>query len=197
MEVLYENQRCSTFNFSFSADNLTESDFSLVGGAFSTPFGSKKTFDEVTLPVGTQNQWFWLTDWKIDISYPHVDKNGWLYATSFEVSDESWGVNVPVSFFSRSTWVRRRRWIRVRKQRIPLNVSSCQPSSSTEGDKQVSVSTGVYDNDYISQALALVRISSPKRRSSSASIRGLSTELESYEEAIQILLQGIKGIYQI
>jgi hypothetical protein len=182
-------------NFTFSGRHLTESDLSLVGGEFSTPFGGSKSFEEVKLPSESRNQWFWLTDWKVDMSYPGVDDHGWLYAPSFEVADDGWGMIITPSLFKRSTWVRRRRWIRVRKQRLSLSDTSPQSSSSPTKEP-----TGAYvvenDNDYITRALALVRgegSSSPKRRDSSASIRGLTAELEVYEEAIQILLQGMKS----
>jgi hypothetical protein len=194
LEVLHENQRCSIFNFKFSGNNLTEADCSLIGGVFSTPFGGRKSFEEVTLPSGSQNHWVWLTDWKVDMSYPDVDEQGWLYSTSFEVPDDSWGVIINPSFIKRSTWVRRRRWIRVRKQRLYLNASTPQ-SSGTPIKGRLNVVTVENGNDYISQALSMVKSSSPKRRNSSASVKGLTTEVEIYEEAIQILLQGIKSIF--
>lgn len=193
LEVLHENHRYSMLSFTFSGENLTESDCSLVGAVFSTPFGCSKSFDEVNLPSGSENQWFWLTDWKVDMSYPDIDENGWLYATSFEVSDDAWGPMVAPSLFQRSTWVRRRRWVRVRKQRLSL-IETPQHSSFVPDRENVTVGTMVDESDYILQASALVKPSSPKRRNSSASVRGLSTELELYDEAIQIILQGIKSI---
>ena len=185
--MIHENQRFSIFNYTFSVTNLTESDIGLIGGVFSTPFGRKKSLDEVLLPSSSQFEWFWLTEWKVDLLYPKADENGWLYATSFEVPDDSWGMQITPYLFSRSTYVRRRKWIRVRKRRISLTEPIIKNSGS---DNNLRITT---ENDYITEAVELVQSSSPKRRNSSASIKGLNAELELYDEGILVLINGLRS----
>lgn len=215
--TLHENQRSSSVlsNFglarpSFSAAALSKADSRGPWSDHAT--GKPKQKEEVRLPSANssssdQSHWFWLTDWQIDYSDPRVDPtSGWQYAKTFDDADDRW---TPVAPGSGSGWVRRRRWVRVMKRRMDLvngghqgnqdalvlsENARRQEEEDEQGDKQ----------DYLYRAEAIVRKMVQKSQVSKANptanqkdmvaqeLRSLTQKLRSYEEAIQILLAGIK-----
>jgi hypothetical protein len=200
LEIIHENQRASFFSNEYSSDNLTQSDLSLIGGSFSTSYGQRTTKEAVGLPNPESGRdedsgWFWLTDWKIDESFPNLDSQGWIYASSFEVREDEWGPEEPSRFLGLigGTWVRRRRWIRVRKRRVDLNNTGFPGFSRQFSETSVG---GIEEDGYIAEAKALVAQNldaDSSRRGSNASLRSLNQELNVYMEAINILICGMKG----
>jgi hypothetical protein len=200
LEIIHENQRASLFSNEFASDNLTQNDLSLIGGPYSTPYGQATSKESVRLPIHDSGRdgdsdWFWLTDWKIDKSFPNLDNHGWIYASSFEVREDEWGSQEPSRFMGLigGSWVRRRRWIRIRKRRVDLDNLGFPVFSRQFSETSV----GVYEEDgYIVEAKALVTQSldaDSNRRGSNASLGSLNQELNVYMEAINILITGIKS----
>jgi hypothetical protein len=96
---------------------------------------------EHVIQGGSERSHFWLSDWTLDLTDPRVNAaEGWQYATSFKERDENWtadppsalesllngsGVLTPSPYSSASgsqntTWVRRRRWVRVMRRRLDI-----------------------------------------------------------------------------
>jgi hypothetical protein len=90
---------------------------------------------------GAERSHFWLSDWTLDLTDPRVDATtGWQYATSFKEPDENWSADPPPSLErllngtgvltpgpispgvggQSTTWVRRRRWVRVMRRRLDI-----------------------------------------------------------------------------
>lgn len=220
--ILHENQRASSVfsnlgltRPSFSASSLFKTD--ARGPWCDHATGQRKQKDDVKLPTSPtsspdQSHWFWLTDWQIDYSDPRVDPtSGWQYAKTFEEEDDRW---TPVAPSSGSGWVRRRRWVRVMKRRMDLvngghqgnqdalllsENARRQEEEDEQGDKQ----------DYLYRAEAIVRKMVQQSQASKAQpssnanghiahdLRATTQKLRSYEEAIQILLAGIKCMFCI
>ncbi|RUS35352.1 FYVE zinc finger-domain-containing protein [Jimgerdemannia flammicorona] len=213
--IVHENQR-STSSFpllslarpQFSAQALSKSDTR-------SPWSlhpSSKPSSKYDVP---QRGWFWLTDWQIDYTDPHVDTNsGWQYARTFEEPDEAWVHMAPSSGFG---WVRRRRWIRVMKRRMDLiNGSGGENTQqeNTEEEEAIQQEQESSGMDYIERA-EVVLMNGKKRDTTNsgeeaedegfvlagdegrkgANLTVAREELKRYEEAIQILLTGIKGQY--
>ncbi|KAL0086430.1 hypothetical protein J3Q64DRAFT_1493803 [Phycomyces blakesleeanus] len=187
MVVLHENQRATSLlgisRPQFSAQALTKYDtrgpWSLYGS------GTPCSKNDVSLPKTSQSgmqKWFWLTDWQIDYSDPRIDPtSGWQYARSFDENGDGWTPVAPTAGFS---WVRRRRWVRVMKRRMDLT-NGAPPTD------------GTLDNDYLYQAEEIVQTAksdTPEVPDTVAStISRLTHEVRSYEEAVQLLLAGIKS----
>ncbi|TPX40223.1 hypothetical protein SeMB42_g06080 [Synchytrium endobioticum] len=169
IHVLHENQRCSFLSSKFSAQNLTKADYR----------GNWSTGQII-------RSWFWLTDWKVDLRHPNVDPfEGWQYAKSFDDDDEMWTPEMHLgSTMSMSGWVRRRRWIRVRKRRVDVSQLSSDVSS-------VSVSSGDGD-DYVGRATSVLVVSDDESDLSKRGSDSLKAELDSYGNALQILLGEIR-----
>lgn len=189
VELVHENQRCSMRTLNFRPDNLNAADLSLIGGPYSTPFGRSVTKESISLPE-SQN-WFWLTEWKVDASYPNLDEEGWSYAKSFEVKEDEWGKREPpYLLYVGGSWVRRRRWLRVRKKQLTLDQS---PSGLLRFDSDASLSGG--EDDYLEEAqraVANLADASNQRRGSIGSLNTLAQELHVYKSAIGILIRGIR-----
>ena len=192
LEIVHENQRTSSLSMDYSASYLTTSDINLIGGPFSTPYGRAIQKDEIELP---DSNWFWLTDWQVDTSYPNVDVDGWLYAYSFDIHDSLWNVKViPKLFgFLGGTLVRKRRWVRVRKKKMQLiprkPILIADQHSFHNQDDEV--------DSYLQQALALIESSIgsnvTESSESMASVDRMIKESQVYERAIVLLLEGMKG----
>jgi len=117
IEMVFENQRSSVLN-NFSSENLQKND---KCGPWSNRYGVPCSKEDVKLPKS--NEWFWMTDWIIDLKSPNVNKqDGWQYAKSFEEKPDSW-YNEPIKGISSIVGcVRRRIWIRIRKRKyVPNN----------------------------------------------------------------------------
>ncbi|OZJ07015.1 hypothetical protein BZG36_00018 [Bifiguratus adelaidae] len=191
--ILYENQRSQQSllaQFSkpvFSTSHLLPSD--TCGPWSSAATGRPMTKSEVQLPslhrsrAEQSGPWFWLTDWQLDYIHPKADpRTGWSYAHAFTDPDEEWTPTDPAT----GNWVRRRGWVRVMKKRLDMGEHSYQEDRRhwTSGE-------------YLERADELVR-----RASAHANLSGSDQEgnvvnarnrLKAYEDAIQILLGGLKA----
>lgn len=191
VEIIHENQRSGFLSNKYSSANLSRTD---TRGPWSAPSGTPMSREEVALPTVRASQtgqmvrgWFWLTDWKVDTKHPRVDgEEGWQYARAFDEPDAQW-VPAPLGSVLMGGWVRRRRWIRVRKRRLDVEVEGEEGASEgLEGDEAVGE-----DSDYVREAKALVE--GVPRATVESGVDGVREELGRYEEAIQLLLQGGKG----
>ncbi|TPX30946.1 hypothetical protein SmJEL517_g05626 [Synchytrium microbalum] len=192
IEILHENQRSTFLSSKFSPQNLTKADYR---GPWSTASGRPASFDTVHLPFKKDpvsgeiiRSWFWLSDWKVDLKHPIQDSEGWQYAKSLEDPDELWLSELPSGLLSvsgLSGFVRRRRYIRVRKRRV--NVNSLSDDSS-----QADHPSPPESNDYMARANAVLYTSEDELDLSRRDIVSLTNESSSYEQAIQILLSGLK-----
>jgi hypothetical protein len=96
---------------------------------------------EHAIQGGAERSHFWLSDWTLDLTDPRVDAiEGWQYAVSFKERDENWtadplpalerlmngsglltpGPYPPAVGSHNTTWVRRRRWVRVMRRRLDI-----------------------------------------------------------------------------
>jgi hypothetical protein len=66
---------------------------------------------KVALP---NTEWFWLTGWSIDGTFPCTAADGWSYAKQ---GDDHWYAEMPAK---PAGWVRKRRWMRIMKKRMDL-----------------------------------------------------------------------------
>lgn len=101
-EVVCENQRRRTLFNEFSATGLFPTDYH---GPFSDEQMQRKhaSLAGIWLPTG----WVWLDDaWRLDTNTGATDTHGWAYATNWSTG---W-----TSSSSPLTFVRRRRWVRLR-----------------------------------------------------------------------------------
>ncbi|KAK9762295.1 hypothetical protein K7432_012118 [Basidiobolus ranarum] len=136
--ILNENQRSPQTLLSrlasprFSIGTLSEigvHPWTLVNGSptsketIQLPFSNSET--------GLEEEWFWLTDWQIDLGHTKVDpEEGWQYAYSFDAPESKWYRSPPDAGLG-SSWVRRRRWIRVMKRKLDVyNMHIDLPSPS-------------------------------------------------------------------
>ncbi|KAI9319036.1 hypothetical protein BX666DRAFT_1922474, partial [Dichotomocladium elegans] len=188
MVILHENQRSSSLlglsRPHFSPNSISKND--RRGPWSHHPSGVPTSKDQVMLPSapgdGGGSNWFWLTDWHIDYSDPRVDPtSGWQYARSFGDNDEKWTPVAPTGGYG---WVRRRRWVRVMKRRMDL-----------ARGRPVEDHTRV---DYLEQAETLVRhIKDEQHRNDDVNeatdVLELTREVRVYEEAVQVLLAGMKN----
>ncbi|KAJ3034215.1 hypothetical protein HDV00_005262 [Rhizophlyctis rosea] len=187
VEIIHENQRSGFLSNKYSGANLTRND---TRGPWSAPSGTPMSRDEVVLPTvraAQSNQmvrgWFWLTDWKVDTKHPRVENaEGWQYARAFDEPDAQW-VPAPSGSVLMGGWVRRRRWIRVRKRRLDVEVEGGDGDGA--GNE---LSPEREESDYVVEAKTLVE-SFPKA-AIEAGVDGVKGELRRYEDAIQLLLQG-------
>lgn len=205
----------------FSPQALSKSD--LRGPWSLHPSGTPATKNEVKLPHvpssrSSQPGWFWLTDWQIDFTNPNVDAHyGWSYARTFEEPDDAWTHATPSSGFG---WVRRRRWVRVMKRRMDLvNRSGVENiQQDMEEEEGIGQDRDASGRDYVERAEAVLRSVKQKDIASTAeeaeddgflangerrkvnveaSTIEAEEEINRYNEAIQILLAGIKGQYAV
>ncbi|KAF9429702.1 hypothetical protein BGZ94_009787 [Podila epigama] len=200
--VVHENQRAiGSFPLSFmapkfSAGALTQQD---ICGPWSLANGRPSTKDDVHLPLisgsssgslgtkaSTQRGWFWLTEWTIDKTDPNIDSEGWQYGKSLTETNQVWSATAPTSG---ANWVRRRKWIRVMKKRVDMDKSNS--SASTVGtsllDDNNSASLEQVEDeqgDYIKRSNLALRVEE--------GFQDTKQELSRYQQAIQILLRGIK-----
>ncbi|KAJ1537210.1 hypothetical protein HK096_002339, partial [Nowakowskiella sp. JEL0078] len=184
LEIIHENQRSSSIlnasESSFSSKHLLRSD---SRGPFSTVYGKPMSLDEILLPVlksGDSNSlvrgWFWLTDWKVDENFEKAGKDGWSYARSFEETEDNWLKEHASGMKGVGSWVRRRRWIRVRKRR--LDVEKCEKPELGELHEFAKISE-VQVEGYVSRARRILNEGSNRR--------------DALDHAIQILLVGMKN----
>lgn len=188
--TIHENQRAvgsiasMLLTPKFSAGALTQQD---VCGPWSLPNGRPFTKDDVHLPLvpasgsstsknNMQRGWFWLTEWVIDKTDPNVDSEGWQYAKSLTEANQQWSAIPPTSG---SSWVRRRKWIRVMKKRMDL----VTPSTECEEESEEAMVQELAGN-YMKRASLALRLDDGFANS--------AQELARYRQAIQILLKGIK-----
>lgn len=184
IELMHENQRYSSLLHTigltsvvptadkFSADNLQRSD---LCGPWSDASGRPSTLASVHLPTDRLNTntnerlWYWLTDWTVDLAWRPCSTDGWLYSSDFQ--SKEWVADPGLG-----TMVRRRRWIRVRKQKrqtgTPLANSTTTPESTSA-------------TDYIQRAKDVI---APALAASSS----LGSRLLQLEYGIQVLLGGLQ-----
>ncbi|KAI9143162.1 hypothetical protein BKA69DRAFT_1062590, partial [Paraphysoderma sedebokerense] len=121
-EEVWENQRGTTLfgKPKFSSKSLLPTDrgpFSDVNGNF------KLEKEKIQLP---SPEWSWISDWAVDFS-GDVDSEGWMYAFNF--GNFPWSSNCGMT-----SYVRRRRWLRLRQKTVKKKVESqISISRSTEG----------------------------------------------------------------
>ncbi|KAI8339852.1 FYVE zinc finger-domain-containing protein [Chlamydoabsidia padenii] len=198
MVVLHENQRATSLlglsRPQFNASYLTKQD---VRGPWSLhPSGTPSSKDQVEPPrqkndTGRAN-WFWITDWQIDLSDPRIDPtSGWQYARSFEENDEAW---TPVAPTGGNGWVRRRRWVRVMNRQMDF-ASNHRHLGNNGYDLNIS------QDDYLATAEDMVQSfpmdisdlnDDDSNRTVGQRIQALTKELRAYEESVQLLLAGVK-----
>ncbi|KAJ3209717.1 hypothetical protein HDU67_005975 [Dinochytrium kinnereticum] len=195
LEMIHENQRSALFSTSrFSPENLTRHDSRGPWTRAGTTIETR--LQDVSLP----RDWFWLTEWRVDLKHPRVDPvSGWQYARDFGDADTVWTAS-PVGSAIVGGFVRRRRWIRVRRRRVDAvealgpNVDQLTLATGESRAATPSVDVGrAQEADYIVRAeLTLENLKSAVSRASTPLI-SLKEDLRRYEEAIQILLSGIKS----
>ncbi|CAG8620517.1 6067_t:CDS:2, partial [Ambispora gerdemannii] len=201
--VLHENQRASN---AFPILRGPAKYSPLVKGDSRGPWsdlsGIPTTKEDVQLPMSfissaasvvsnstsskQQKLWFWFSDWQIDFSHPRVDPQGWQYARSFDELDLMWIAAPPTSS---SSWVRRRRWIRVMKRKLDFKETSVYPSLLQP--------IKVYENhddstNYVKIAEDALNKGNGKGKAVSGPV-SVQDELTRHQEAISILLKGIKS----
>ncbi|KAJ3100790.1 hypothetical protein HDU96_010226 [Phlyctochytrium bullatum] len=198
LEVVFENQRSALFSSSrFSAEYLAKTD---VPPWMYARNGSEIQLGDVSLP----GEWFWLSDWKVDLRYPNVNSEGWQYARDFNAPESSWA-STPKGSTIVSGWVRRRRWIRVRKRRVNADDSvgisskglrpSVEMESSSQSVRRPSlIITKAQEADYIVRAEWTLQDLRSAVLKASDPVGKLKEDLRRYEEAIQIVLSGMKSI---
>lgn len=191
--TVHENQRAaSSFPLSlmapkFSAGALTQQD---VCGPWSLPNGRPSTKDDVHLPLmpvpgnpnsrsNMQRGWFWLTEWVMDKTEPNADNEGWQYGKSLVEANHQWTAISPTSG---GNWVRRRKWIRVMKKRLDLVASGDVSEGSEDGQPSFSLEMA---GNYIKRANLALRPND--------GFSDMAQELRRHRQAIQIILNGIKG----
>ncbi|KAI8600717.1 hypothetical protein EDD21DRAFT_126608 [Dissophora ornata] len=191
--TVHENQRASSsFPLSlmtpkFSASALAQQD---MCGPWSLPNGRPSTKDDVHLPLiassgasnaraNMQRGWFWLTEWVFDRTDPSIDSEGWQYGKSLTDANQQWSGTPPTSG---SNWVRRRKWIRVMKRRMDL-VSN--RGDVSEVDASQSQFSQELSGNYVKRADLALR--------PDEGFADSAQELARYRQAIQILLNGVKG----
>ncbi|TPX58554.1 hypothetical protein SpCBS45565_g07976 [Spizellomyces sp. 'palustris'] len=187
VEVIHENQRSGFLSRQFSVANLSKND---IRGPWSSPAGRPCTLEDVHLPLVRNPQsgqlvrgWFWLTDWRVDTKHPRVDPvEGWQYAKAFEEPDAQWTAAPIGSTLAMTGWVRRRRWIRVRKRRV-------DDTPGSRGEQDADGIDGT--DDYVARAQALVQ--NIPQDAHEGDMPMVKDELRLYEEAIAMLLTGIKS----
>ncbi|KAI8919228.1 hypothetical protein DFJ77DRAFT_267138 [Powellomyces hirtus] len=185
IELIHENQRCGFLSRQFSDTNLNKSD---LRGPWSTALGRPCSLDDVQLPLVRDAQtgqlvrgWFWLSDWRVDTKHPRVDAvDGWQYAKTFDDPDMQW-LAAPIGSVL-NTWVRRRRWIRVRKRRADVR--------SEEQAKEEESSEAEANQDYLT--VARNRIERMSAGEDNQNLNSVKAELDEYENSIKELLAGIK-----
>jgi hypothetical protein len=196
LETVYEYQRSSLFSpSSFSAENLTRRDMS-----FSNPFrhavmGCLSSLDEIGLPDA--ETWFWGSQWTLYVP-TSIQGEGWEYGGN-QVDEDAgvWRLRSDtikiggVAVFSGI--LRRRRWIRVRQRRLVEEQEGAREGGASDGMNLNTVSSR--EMDYVGRADMIVStISSSVSKVAGNILVAWKIELKKYEEAIQILLGGIKGL---
>ncbi|CAG8737709.1 12065_t:CDS:2, partial [Cetraspora pellucida] len=187
--ILHENQRLSsTFSLSirnpprYSASNLLKADCSPWT---LHPEGKPSSKEDVRLPLGhssssisskpSKSDWFWFSDWIVDISYPRVDSQGWQYSRKFEDSDTLWSEALPSNS---NTGVRRRRWVRIMKRRVKFD------------------NLQLAELGYSERAESLVQKHQGNGKGKSVDL-SFTDKLTMYKKAIENLSSGIKTMHLI
>ncbi|KAJ3220636.1 hypothetical protein HK099_004134 [Clydaea vesicula] len=169
-ELIYEYQCTTMFTSKFSNQNLSKPDKQ----TFTNKLNQPKAKSQVQLP---SKDWFWLSDWKLDLNHPLVDpETGWQYSRNLE--DQVWQKKLPnSSLFGGNVGAvyRRRRWIRIRKLRRDFFDAE---SELTDADYLITAQNMFKnffkDEDFISNELEL------------------DESFQMSQNIIQVLLDGIK-----
>ncbi|KAG1461775.1 hypothetical protein G6F56_005654 [Rhizopus delemar] len=181
--IIYENEKSSSMLGMLSKPYFSPNTLGKNGPWSLYPFNEACTKEQVKLPLNAHgnSDWFWLTDWQINYTDPHLDPNsGWQYARSFE--DKNWTPVAPASGYG---WVRRRKWVRVMKRRMDL----------LKGNHLGNVMLDEQD-DYLSKAEDIVqnsKLDSTISMDAAGEVQQLTIELRALEEAVQVLRAGIKN----
>ncbi|KAL0070873.1 hypothetical protein AAF712_002094 [Marasmius tenuissimus] len=192
---------------------------------------------------GCERSHFWLSDWTLDVTQPNVDaEEGWQYAHRFTDQDESWTAEMPPPLqrivsggvtlspglggtSSRrsphpqpTTWVRRRRWVRVMRRRldipplpfllpdggmysindegnlVPYTEEPHSSSGDEEGQELGAISSNFLSStqDYVSRARYLVGKQSDWQNAASSAVEARRA-IAKLERATMELGQGILG----
>ncbi|KAI8997445.1 hypothetical protein BDB01DRAFT_901830 [Pilobolus umbonatus] len=100
--------------------------------------------------------WFWLSDWRIDHSYPMLDGEGWSYSkkgnSNSNPNETYWSSEIPNDMYPGDVLLRRRRWYRVMKKisdLVPPLLTENMPEdtvqeTSTDEDMQPSTAVSRY-----------------------------------------------------
>ncbi|KAI8816813.1 uncharacterized protein EV422DRAFT_500720 [Fimicolochytrium jonesii] len=183
VETIYENERGAFLTRKFSAANLVTND---ARTQWTTPAGKSCALDDVNLPEVRDPRtgqsvrgWFWLTDWRVETKHFQADGEGWQYAKTFDTPTSQW-VAAPVGMLN--SWVRRRRWTRVRKRRADVTLEESAGGSSSAASAS---------GDYVAKARKLV--DDLPAIDGEGDLGHVRAELEAYHLVIQQLLGGIKA----
>ncbi|KAK1236712.1 hypothetical protein PQX77_000068 [Marasmius sp. AFHP31] len=192
---------------------------------------------------GCERSHFWLSDWTLDVTQPNVDaEEGWQYAHRFTDQDESWTAEMPPPLqrivsggvtlspglggtSSRrsphpqpTTWVRRRRWVRVMRRRldipplpfllpdggmysindegnlVPYTEEPQSSSGDEEGQELGAISSNFLSStqDYVSRARYLVGKQSDWQNAATSAVEARRA-IAKLERATMELGQGILG----
>uniref|UniRef100_A0A0W0FCF6 RING-type domain-containing protein n=1 Tax=Moniliophthora roreri TaxID=221103 RepID=A0A0W0FCF6_MONRR len=192
---------------------------------------------------GCERSHFWLSDWTLDVTYPNVDvEEGWQYAHRFSDSEDQWsaemppqlqriisgGVSLSPSLSGPSsprrsslsnqptTWVRRRRWVRVMRRRldipplpfllpdggmyhvdgegklVPYSQNEQDVSSHEEGQEMGAMSSNFFSSaqDYVGRARYLVGTQSDWNNTTTSAVEARRA-IAKLERATAELRQGI------
>ncbi|KAJ3323542.1 hypothetical protein HDU76_013615 [Blyttiomyces sp. JEL0837] len=203
IETIEEYQRNSFFAPSkFTPDNLTSLDKQLRSAWWNPKYMKPMTMREVFLPsMGLDGStWFWMTDWKMDLRHPRVDfVEGWMYARNVDDDEGGWccdvsGLGGGGIAGGIGGLVRKRRWIRVRRRRlVDGGVGAGGASSTSHGGVERLSAVRAREMDYVGRAEDVLGSLKSALTKAPDMLSGLKEEVKRYEEAIQILLGGLKS----
>ncbi|KAJ3415098.1 hypothetical protein HDV05_005506 [Chytridiales sp. JEL 0842] len=186
IELIYEHQRATLFsNRNFSALNLSSADRQSFGIFLDKRLNAPvDSLDSIVLPTG----WYWVTEWHVDLKHPKVDPvEGWQYAKAFDELDENWKTEPVGGGTFTGSWVRRRRWIRVRKMRTEVG------SSAVEKPRLSVAASSATAADYLERSQEPLSGLKLTVEMASSVTEKLREERKRYEDSIRILLAGLKA----
>ncbi|KAI9144977.1 hypothetical protein BKA69DRAFT_1121928 [Paraphysoderma sedebokerense] len=160
--------------------------------AFNNTLSTKSDSPSIYLPSDSDNSVFWVTDWQLDSE---------MFAKSLTAPEEEWIAKIPQSE-SGVGWFRRKRWLRVMKRKVDVTVpaGNALNINSTDEPTDAMEDAGMNDvegdkNEYLERAERLLSgiSSSYDSHDDPTKIQQMQVDLHLYQEAIEILLNGVKS----